>query len=263
MKRAITRGIVLAMGLMLVLGGLVAPLASAETVQSIPELDGMLGGSKTSFNAIYGDPIKTSGSKSTYAAAGFGQIVVNFRSSVAVGISLYADRLTYEPLTDYNKRDWSLDEAINISINYVPGDLSVIDQIDGDTALVITASSATLKKVASRALMDGAGLTGNVGTFSLVYNYDTQQDIYRIDIVMGTDPATKTTKAKTPTTKDAKSEVTTAKASGTKLRCTDFKTQQEAQWYFDAEGGARNPETAPLDGDKDGVACESLPKGSD
>lgn len=39
--------------------------------------------------------------------------------------------------------------------------------------------------------------------------------------------------------------------------CSDFKTQKEAQAFFEAAGG---PEKDPhrLDPDKDGVACESL-----
>lgn len=40
--------------------------------------------------------------------------------------------------------------------------------------------------------------------------------------------------------------------------CDEFDTWQEAQAYFEAEGGpARDPHT--LDDDKDGTACESLP----
>lgn len=40
--------------------------------------------------------------------------------------------------------------------------------------------------------------------------------------------------------------------------CSDFKTQKEAQAFYEAAGG---PEKDPhrLDPDKDGVACESLP----
>jgi hypothetical protein len=40
--------------------------------------------------------------------------------------------------------------------------------------------------------------------------------------------------------------------------CSDFDTQDEAQEQFEADGG---PEEDPhnLDGDDDGIACESLP----
>lgn len=41
--------------------------------------------------------------------------------------------------------------------------------------------------------------------------------------------------------------------------CPDFKTQHEAQAFFEKAGGPSN-DTNRLDGDKDGVACESLPK---
>lgn len=41
--------------------------------------------------------------------------------------------------------------------------------------------------------------------------------------------------------------------------CSDFKTQPEAQAFFEKAGGPSN-DTNRLDGDKDGIACESLPK---
>lgn len=41
--------------------------------------------------------------------------------------------------------------------------------------------------------------------------------------------------------------------------CDDFGTQKEAQSFFVKAGGLSN-DTNRLDGDKDGEACESLPK---
>lgn len=43
--------------------------------------------------------------------------------------------------------------------------------------------------------------------------------------------------------------------------CDDFSTQPEAQNFFEKVGGVGN-DLNRLDGDKDGVACESLPKGA-
>jgi ABC-type multidrug transport system fused ATPase/permease subunit len=42
--------------------------------------------------------------------------------------------------------------------------------------------------------------------------------------------------------------------------CDDFSTQPEAQSFFQKVGGTAH-DLNRLDGDKDGVACESLPKG--
>lgn len=42
--------------------------------------------------------------------------------------------------------------------------------------------------------------------------------------------------------------------------CDDFATQSEAQTFFLKAGGVSN-DTNRLDGNKDGEACESLPKG--
>ncbi|HOZ80766.1 MAG TPA: excalibur calcium-binding domain-containing protein [Candidatus Woesebacteria bacterium] len=41
--------------------------------------------------------------------------------------------------------------------------------------------------------------------------------------------------------------------------CSDFKTQAQAQKFFTNAGG-KSKDTNNLDGDNDGVACESLPK---
>lgn len=41
--------------------------------------------------------------------------------------------------------------------------------------------------------------------------------------------------------------------------CDDFKTQEEAQKFYVNAGGV-SKDTNRLDGDKDGEACESLPK---
>ena len=43
--------------------------------------------------------------------------------------------------------------------------------------------------------------------------------------------------------------------------CSDFSTQADAQSFFNKAGGVGN-DTNRLDGDKDGQACESLPKGA-
>lgn len=42
--------------------------------------------------------------------------------------------------------------------------------------------------------------------------------------------------------------------------CDDFTTQDQAQKFFKNAGGP-STDTNRLDGDNDGVACESLPKG--
>jgi len=43
--------------------------------------------------------------------------------------------------------------------------------------------------------------------------------------------------------------------------CDDFATQPEAQTFFEKAGGVSG-DTNRLDGDKNGVACQSLPKGA-
>lgn len=56
-------------------------------------------------------------------------------------------------------------------------------------------------------------------------------------------------------------EVTSGGKYTDEYNCDDFSTQTEAQNFFTKAGGLRH-DTNGLDGDKDGVACESLPKGN-
>ena len=43
-------------------------------------------------------------------------------------------------------------------------------------------------------------------------------------------------------------------AQAARVKCSDFKSQREAQAYFDA----KKPGYQSLDRDKDGIACEAL-----
>lgn len=60
-------------------------------------------------------------------------------------------------------------------------------------------------------------------------------------------------------------EITTDSSKGKKsdeYNCDDFSTQPEAQRFFEKVGGVGN-DVNRLDGNKDGDACESLPKGDE
>ena len=60
-------------------------------------------------------------------------------------------------------------------------------------------------------------------------------------------------------------EITTDSSKGKKAdeyNCADFSTQPEAQRFFEKVGGVGN-DINRLDGNKDGEACESLPKGKE
>lgn len=64
---------------------------------------------------------------------------------------------------------------------------------------------------------------------------------------------------------DRMGNITTDKTSGKKAdeyNCDDFSTQPEAQAFFKKVGGVGN-DVNRLDGNKDGDACESLPKGGE
>ena len=62
---------------------------------------------------------------------------------------------------------------------------------------------------------------------------------------------------------DKLGNITTDTVKGKKAddyNCDDFTTQPEAQTFFERVGGVGN-DVNRLDGNKDGVACQSLPKG--
>lgn len=42
--------------------------------------------------------------------------------------------------------------------------------------------------------------------------------------------------------------------------CSDFATQEDAQEYFEENGGSASNNVDGLDNDHDGIACESLPR---
>ena len=61
---------------------------------------------------------------------------------------------------------------------------------------------------------------------------------------------------------DKSGNMTTDGTKGKKAdeyNCADFSTQPEAEAFFEKVGGTKN-DLNRLDGDKDGEACESLPK---
>lgn len=63
---------------------------------------------------------------------------------------------------------------------------------------------------------------------------------------------------------DKAGNITTDSSKGKtadEYNCDDFETQPEAQAFFEKLGGTAH-DVNRLDGDKDGEACESLPKGS-
>lgn len=63
---------------------------------------------------------------------------------------------------------------------------------------------------------------------------------------------------------DSLGNITTDSSKGKKAddyNCSDFATQPEAQTFFEKVGGVGN-DVNRLDGNKDGEACESLPKGT-
>ena len=110
-----------------------------------------LGGTRTTFEAVYGAPVLDDvGSGSSYDVAGYGLVLVSFLASanaplpddVAVVIVLRSPRPDDAPATEPNERDWSLDEARDASERFLPRDAELEDTpqaADHDRERVVSA----------------------------------------------------------------------------------------------------------------------------
>ncbi len=82
---------------------------------------------------------------------------------------------------------------------------------------------------------------------------------------MGIDPAqlrsSVVTAAALATALRLLTEPSAAPVAAADLDCRDFRTHEEAQAYFEARGGSRTNNVDRLDEDRDGIACELLPRG--
>ncbi len=66
-------------------------------------------------------------------------------------------------------------------------------------------------------------------------------------------------KSKIEKTEDGHWKINDAQCQKEAINCVNFKTQKEAQEMFEYCGGTTD-DIYRLDGDKDGIACEALPK---
>jgi hypothetical protein len=85
----------------------------------------------------------------------------------------------------------------------------------------------------------------------------------------GTEDSEATAPGETPTSRDSDLEAAQSEgdedeveAAGDDRDCADFSTQEEAQDYFEDQGGSASNNVDNLDADSDGIACESLPSSS-
>jgi hypothetical protein len=72
-------------------------------------------------------------------------------------------------------------------------------------------------------------------------------------------PPVSTPKPTNNTPSAQKQTIITTNIAGEDKNCKDFKTQAEAQTYFNSKGGSASNNVDDLDRDHDGEACESLP----
>lgn len=234
----------------------------AKTQTSSSALAARLGGTKSTFEKKFGTPIKgKSGTNITvFNVQGYGLVAVAFTNSHATEITIAADRLNHKPLTEPDKADWSIATASTNAEGFLPADSTFGKPVKGKDQITITGSSKELAPAISAKTMATLNAGGAPGDIIVDYSLDTSGNVYSVDINVGNGGAS-TASAQTTSSSAGKSSSTSSNqtANGPVKHCRDFKTQAEAQAYFNAHGGDSNPAIAHMDGDRDGKPCETLP----
>ncbi|MGI8476791.1 MAG: excalibur calcium-binding domain-containing protein [Thermomicrobiales bacterium] len=241
--------------------------ASTPTPTGADPLAARLGGSKASFAAVYGKPGTNPGNGNVfgYTVPGFGLVAAAFTNDRASQITIAADRLNHTPLTESDKKDWTVADATKYAQAVVPADATFGNPTNAKGEIRIVGSSASLKKSFKKSDLTALKVGGVSGDLSLVFSLDTAGKVYAVDIAVGNGEKASATNSggANPTPSGGKSGKTptaeaAGSASGELIHCRDFKTQAEAQAYFDAHGGDNSPDVAGMDGDLDGTPCEDL-----
>jgi hypothetical protein len=245
---------------MLIASALLPNLASAATYNP---LEGRLGGATKGFASAYGDPVKdkSSGDINVYNVSGFGLVAAAFLKSNAYEITLAADRLSHKPLTEPDPADWTVTNAARFADAIVPTDATYDEPAKDKTKITLVGHSKALAKAFTQKNYDSLQVTGKPGDFVVVYNLDTDGNVFSIDASLGNGGTTSAASgsANSTSTKTANGSSGNGAKAGAAAHCRDFTTQADAQAYFDSHGGDSNPAAAGLDGDHDGRACETLP----
>lgn len=239
--------------------------ASSESTSSSATLAARLGGSKTSFEKKYGTPVKGKSKTdiSVFNVQGYGLVAVAFTNSHATEITIAADRLNHKPLTEADKADWSIATASTNAEQFLPADSRFGKPVKSKEQITITGSSKELAPAISAKTMSTLNAGGAPGDMIVDYSLDTAGNVYSVDINIGNGgsatASSQTTSSSSSASGKSSSSSSNQTANGPVKHCRDFKTQAEAQAYFDAHGGDSNPAVAGMDGDKDGKPCETLP----
>lgn len=260
----------LAATLLLVVNALVPFGASGATgtKAAASSLNARLGGSKQSFQAAFGAPVKSQSSPGAdaYEIKGFGEVTAAFLASKADDVTIVADRLSHTPLAEADPVDWTIANAARFADAWAPADATYGDSSTSKDWTTIIGHSKALERVFTEKNFAALHVSGNPGDFAVAYNLDAAGKVFSIDLRAGSGFAPATT----PTTSASAAAVTASTAldsstpdsgssNGNVMHCRDFQTRSDAQAYFDAHNGGANPMVRGMDGDKDGKACEQLP----
>lgn len=265
-------------GALLAICALVAAPGFARAATPTPTpanpLDARLGGTDASFAASYGQPATTdqNGTLLGYTVQGFGLVAAAFRNGNAYEVTIAADRLDHNPLTEPDPKDWTVQDASQFAQYIVPDDAKFNNPVTATDKITIVGHSKALESAFTTKDLRALGVGGTRGDLAIVFNLDTAGAVYAVDAMVGNGQSvaaataasgsggTSKSTTKTPTATTSGGVTGGAGAStGELIHCKDFKTQKEAQAYFDSHGGDSNPAVAGMDGDHDGKACEILP----
>lgn len=232
------------------------PSSSASTSSA---LAARLGGSKLDFEQKYGTPVKGGTNVAVFTVQGYGLVAVAFTNSHATEITIAADRLNHTPLTTPDKADWSVATASTNAEQFLPADSTFGKPVKSKEQITISGRSKELALAISAKTMATLNAGGSPGDIIVDYALDTAGNVYSVDLNVGNGGSSTASAQTTGSVSSSSASSSKQTANGPVKHCRDFKTQAEAQAYFDAHGGDSNPAVAGMDGDKDGKPCETLP----
>jgi len=156
--------------------------SETPTAEVTPTLDGGIGGTRSSFEIVYGPPTEESGIFVTYSMEGCGEVFVGYFGDDPITDPIMTDVTMFSPREDEdqdrfeaNEDDWTIEEAMEIVAQFLPPDAKLNDP-EGDMGppppntladnIVVTGSSELLLANVPQAAYDYVSNAPVYGGFS-------------------------------------------------------------------------------------------------
>jgi hypothetical protein len=174
----------------LILSAVAAPVnAASSNPPGSPGGSGRLGGDQAGFEKRFG---KNTGQSELvhgleYTINGYGLVSVQFRSNVAVSVTIIADRLAHKPLSEADAADWIGTKADVAVEMFLPKDVKTNrKRLDtGDGRHEVACSSKAIAAAFDKQAWSKLKLSGSPGECHYIISPDTDGNAYQIEIALG------------------------------------------------------------------------------